>query len=151
MNKLFAALLPRLLRAILIPRHWMSPLDVHLPILGSRRSVALSSILEPVSHLRRSQSCGLGQFPFLCGIWVRILQIPLAEQTTRPLLETVGLLLSVPDGAGQRELLPDTVLVDGSCGRNMNISGISGLSSNRSVYLLVLHSPSGLPRNFSAS
>ena len=30
-----------------------------------------------------------------------------------PLLEAVGLLLAVPDGAGQRELLPHAVLVHG--------------------------------------
>lgn len=74
----------------------------------------MASVFEPIADLRGRESRRLGQFPFLGGIRVRILEVPLSEQAPGALLEAVRLLLTVPDGPGQRELLADAVLVDGS-------------------------------------
>jgi hypothetical protein len=54
---------------------------------------------------------GLRQFAFLAGVGVGILQVPLPQQAPSPLLEAMGLLLAIPDGARQRELLAHAVLV----------------------------------------
>lgn len=74
----------------------------------------MSSVLEPVADLSGSESCGLCQFPLLGRVRVRVLEVPLAQQTPRALLEAVGLLFAVPYGARQRELLADPVLVHGA-------------------------------------
>ena len=88
----------------------------HRPVLGRRGSVSLPSVLKPVPDLCRSESSGLRQFPFLAGVRIGVLKVPLPEQAARPLLETMRLLLAVPDGSRQRELLPHPVLVDRSEG-----------------------------------
>ena len=84
-----------------------------MPVLSCGGSVSLASVFEPVSDLCRCESGGLRQFAFLSRVRVRVLQVPLPQQTARPLLEAVRLLLAVPDCPGQRELLADAVLVDG--------------------------------------
>lgn len=85
-----------------------------LPILGRSRSISLSPVLEPVADLCGCQPCGLRQLTLLGRVRVRVLQIPFSQQTPRPLLETVCLLLAVPDRPRQWELLAHSVLVHGS-------------------------------------
>lgn len=85
---------------------------VLLPVFGGCCPVALSPILEPVSHLRGRQSRRLGELPLFGGVRVRVLQVPLPQQVPRALLEAVSLLFAVPDRSRQRELLPHPVLVD---------------------------------------
>lgn len=84
-----------------------------LPVFGGGSSVSLASVLEPVADLGRRESGGLGELALLGRIGVRVLQVPLAEQRASALLEAVRLLLAVPDGARERELFADAVLVDG--------------------------------------
>lgn len=86
----------------------------HLPVFCCRCSVSLPPVFKPVSDLCRSESSGLRQFPFLARVGIRVLQVPLPQQTACPFLETVRLLLAVPDGSGQRKLLAHSVLIDGS-------------------------------------
>ena len=85
-----------------------------LLLLLLRRSVALSSVLEPIAHLRESQSCLLGERPFLVRSRVAVLLVAIQERLSCLLLETVDRLLAVPDGLRQRMLAPESVLVDGS-------------------------------------
>lgn len=82
------------------------------PVFGRRSSVSLPPVFKPIPHLCRSESSGLRQFPFLTGIGVGVLKIPLPQEAARSLFETVCLLLAVPNGPRERELLPHTVLVD---------------------------------------
>ena len=84
-----------------------------LPVFGCRCPVALSPVLEPVTDLCRRESRRLSELPFLGGVGVGVLEVPLPQQVACPLLEAVRLLLAVPDGARERELLADSVLVDG--------------------------------------
>src|SRR6218665_550446 len=83
-----------------------------LPVLGCRRPVSLSAILEPVPHLGRRQPRHRCQFPLLGWIRVWVLEVPLPQQVPRAFLEAVGLLFSVPDGQRKWVLLPYPVLVD---------------------------------------
>ncbi len=82
-----------------------------LPILGGGGPVTLSAVLEPVAHLRGRQIRLLGQLLLLRGVRVRILQVPLSQETARALLEAVRLLLPVPDRPGHGVLLAHPVLV----------------------------------------
>lgn len=79
-----------------------------------RRSVSLPSVFEPVADLRGGESRGLGQLSFLPRGWVGIVGVPLPENAPALLLEAVACLFSVPDGPGQGELSPDTVLPHGA-------------------------------------
>lgn len=81
------------------------------PVLGGGGSVSLPPVFEPVPDLSRRESGCVRELPLLAWIRVRVLQVPLAQQPPCALLEAVRLLLSVPDGARQRELLPHAVLV----------------------------------------
>ena len=56
------------------------------------------------------------QLALLGRVRVRVLQISFTQQVTRSLLEAVRLVLAVPDGQRQRELLPDAVFVHGTQG-----------------------------------
>lgn len=85
-----------------------------LPVLLSGGTITLTSILEPISNLSRRQTGRRGELALLCGIRVRILEIPFAEEASCALLEAVRLLFAIPDGSGQREFLADAVFVDGS-------------------------------------
>ncbi|TNN43183.1 hypothetical protein EYF80_046630 [Liparis tanakae] len=71
-----------------------------------------------------SESSGLSQFPFLAGVWIRVLKVPLPQQAPCPLFETVRLLLAVPDGPRQRKLLPHPVLIDRSEGTTAELLGL---------------------------
>lgn len=133
-----------------------------LPVLGGRRPIALPSILEPVAHLGGRQPGRLRQLALLGRIRVRILQVPLAQQAARALLEAVRLLFAVPDGARQRELFAHPVLVDGTCGGRRCIERIYnfnrfGLCARGQAPLRRLAQgaaellPNGRPRSFSAS
>ena len=53
----------------------------------------------------------MGQFPLFARVGVGVLKVRLPQVSPGPFLEAVGLLLSVPDGAGHGELLPDPVFV----------------------------------------
>ena len=75
-------------------------------------SVALAAVLEPVSDLRGAESGQVGELSLACRVGVGVFEVPLAQQVARLLLEAVALLLSVPDGSRQRELLAHAVLVD---------------------------------------
>lgn len=83
-------------------------------VLCRRRSVALPPVLEPVANLGWGEARSLRQLALLGRVGVRVLQVPLAQQRPRPLLEAVRLLLAVPDGARQRVLLAHAVLVHGA-------------------------------------
>lgn len=82
-----------------------------VPVFGGGGSVPLAPVLEPVSDLRGRETRGLRQLALLGGVGVRVLQIPLSQKTSRALLEAVRLLLAVPDGSRQRELLAHAVFV----------------------------------------
>ena len=84
-----------------------------LPVFRCCCPVALSPVLEPVADLCRRESRRLSELPFLGGVGVGVLEVPLPQQVASPLLEAVRLLFTVPDGARERELLADSVLVDG--------------------------------------
>jgi len=74
----------------------------------------LPAVFEPVGHLGRGQSGGLGQFPLLPGARIRVAGVPFAQHHPGLFLETVAGLLAVPYGAGQRELAANAVLADGA-------------------------------------
>jgi len=74
----------------------------------------LPAIFEPVGHLGRGQSGGLGQFPFLPWARIRVAGVPFAQNHPGLFLETVAGLLAVPYGPGQRELAAYPVLADGA-------------------------------------
>lgn len=78
------------------------------------RSISLPSVFEPVADLRGRESRGLGQLSFLPWGWIRVVGVPLSEDTPALLFEAIARLLSVPDRAGQGELSPDAVLPYGA-------------------------------------
>lgn len=75
-------------------------------------SVALASVLEPVAHLCRGQSCENSELALLLRRRVVVAMVPLAQLVARLLLEAVRRFLAVPNGARQREAAPDAVLAD---------------------------------------
>lgn len=83
-----------------------------MPVFSCGRSVPLPTVLEPIAHLSGGQSRSVRELPLLSGVRVGVLEIPLTQEAPRPLLEAVRLLFAVPDGARERELLADAVLVD---------------------------------------
>lgn len=93
---------------------WMMLLIKIVPVFGRSGSIALPSIFEPIPNLCWRQTGRLSQFTFLCRIWIWILQVPFAQQTTCALFEAMRFLFAIPDGAGQRELFAHTILVNGT-------------------------------------
>lgn len=73
-------------------------------------AVPLPPVLEPVGHLRRGESGGLRQLPLLPGTGIGVVFVPVPQHAPGLLFEAVAGLLAVPDGAGQGEFPPDTVL-----------------------------------------
>lgn len=88
--------------------------EYQIPVFAGSSPISLSSVLEPVANLCWTQPSQISEFPLPGGVGVGILEIPLSQQIARLLLEAVTLLLAVPDGSRQRELLAHAVLVDGS-------------------------------------
>lgn len=79
-----------------------------------RRSIALSSIFEPIRDLRKRQTSLLGQHLLLVGRRVAIFRVAIFQRIATFLFEAVDCLLTVPDRLRQRILFPQTVLVDGT-------------------------------------
>ena len=54
--------------------------------LGGGGAVPLPPVLEPVAHLGGAEARGRRQLALLRRVRVRVLQVPLAQQASRPLL-----------------------------------------------------------------
>ncbi len=85
-----------------------------LLVFRSSCPVPLAAIFEPVSYLSGGQARSLSKFSFLARVGVGILEVPLPQQRPGSLLETVGLLLAIPNCPRHRELLPDAIFIDRS-------------------------------------
>ena len=80
-----------------------------------RCSISLSSVLEPVAHLRQSQTGLLGQVPLLVGSRVVAPSVAVLESLSRLLLEAVDRLFAVPDRPRQRMFPSQPIFVNGAC------------------------------------
>lgn len=84
----------------------------------------MPAVLEPVADLCGGETRGLCQFPLLGWVRVRVLEVPLPEQRPSAFLEAVRLLLAVPYGPWQRELLAHPVFVHGTQGPATQLLGL---------------------------
>ena len=66
-----------------------------------RGSIPLSTIFEPVRHLRQGESGFLGQIPLLIRCGVSIGLVGIFEYLPGFLFEAVDCLFAVPDGFGE--------------------------------------------------
>lgn len=87
----------------------------NVPVFGSSRSISLPSIFEPITNLCWCQTSRLGQFAFFSWIWIRILKVPFAQKAACSLFKAMCLLFTIPNGAWQRELFPNTIFINGTC------------------------------------
>lgn len=87
----------------------------NVPVFGSSRSISLPSIFEPIANLCWCQTSRLGQFAFFCWIWIRILKVPFAQKAACSLFKAMCLLFTIPNGAWQRKLFPNTIFINGTC------------------------------------